>query len=394
MAGPRVPRQRDYIDLLERLDAFLADPPLSDRAALPARKEVAALVDKTIHTVRKKSRDALATEAGEPRDLALHDARRAAKRSRYAADVYAVHDAAPAKAVATQMTELQDTLGDRQDGAVMALLLRDFAARTGAAGGNGVHLRVPARARGGPRTHDRAGLRGCPAEAATARRLTPDAVLVRRAEVLARNGRRDRQPQRSVRSRRHRRCSAVSSRLQDAATPRGSPPRDRLRRARWPRPRRCRPPATPGRSRGAVRRGGADPGRRPARRRRTGWSRRPADRPVPAARPAASRRRPHRRALTSPSPTRSTRGRRRWQPRRAEGPADRRRRRWELAARQTPIRSPGRDGGRYQRDRASVINGECPDRTGARRSVRTSRARPRPYSAGNERSARSPVSST
>ena len=35
------------------------------------------------------------------------------------------------------MTGLQDTLGDRQDGAVMALLLRDFAARTGAAGGNG-----------------------------------------------------------------------------------------------------------------------------------------------------------------------------------------------------------------------------------------------------------------
>ena len=126
-----------YLDLLEHLDAFLADPPLSDRAAVPARKEVSALVDRTIRTVRKKSREAVAAEAGEPRDLALHAARRAAKRSRYAADVYAVHDGAPARAVAAAMTRLQDTLGDRQDGAVMALLLRDFAARTGAAGGNG-----------------------------------------------------------------------------------------------------------------------------------------------------------------------------------------------------------------------------------------------------------------
>jgi CHAD domain-containing protein len=127
----------DYVGLLDRLDAFLADPPLSDRATLPARKEVAALVDDTVTKVRKKGRSALATEAGPARDLALHDARRAAKRSRYAADVYAVHDAEPAKALSLQMTRLQDTLGDRHDGAVMAILLRDFAARTGASGGNG-----------------------------------------------------------------------------------------------------------------------------------------------------------------------------------------------------------------------------------------------------------------
>jgi hypothetical protein len=35
------------------------------------------------------------------------------------------------------MEQLQETLGDRHDGAVLAVLLRDFAARTGAAGGNG-----------------------------------------------------------------------------------------------------------------------------------------------------------------------------------------------------------------------------------------------------------------
>ena len=127
----------DYLDLLEQLEAFLAEPPLSERAAAPARKEAAAMVDRAITKVRHKGRAALATEAGEPRDLALHDARRAAKRARYAADVYAAHAAGPAKAVSLQMEQLQETLGDRHDGAVMALLLRDFAARTGGAGGNG-----------------------------------------------------------------------------------------------------------------------------------------------------------------------------------------------------------------------------------------------------------------
>jgi CHAD domain-containing protein len=127
----------DYVELLEQLETFLAEPPLSERATLPARKEAATLVDKTIARVRHKGRAALATEAGEPRDLALHDARRAAKRSRYAADVYALHAAKPAETVSLQMEQLQETLGERHDGAVMALLLRDFAARTGAAGGNG-----------------------------------------------------------------------------------------------------------------------------------------------------------------------------------------------------------------------------------------------------------------
>ena len=127
----------DYVELLTRLNAFLGAPPLSPPAARPARTEAAKLVDKTITKVKRKGLAALATQAGEPRDLALHDARRAAKRARYAADVYAPHAAAAAKAMSQQMEQLQETLGDRHDGAVLALLLRDFAARTGAEGGNG-----------------------------------------------------------------------------------------------------------------------------------------------------------------------------------------------------------------------------------------------------------------
>jgi inorganic triphosphatase YgiF len=127
----------EYLELLNQLDAFVTSPPLSDRAVRPARTEMAALVNKTVTKVRRQGMAALATEAGPPRDLALHDARRAAKRSRYAADVYALSDPKSANVLSLQMAQLQETLGERHDGAVMALLLRDFAARTGAAGGNG-----------------------------------------------------------------------------------------------------------------------------------------------------------------------------------------------------------------------------------------------------------------
>jgi CHAD domain-containing protein len=127
----------DYVELLEQLEAFLDAPPLSDNASLPARKEVTALVDKTVTKVRHRGRGALATDPGEPRTLALHDARRAAKRSRYAADVLAPYDPKGAQAVSLQMENLQETLGEWHDGAVLAGVLRDLAARTGASGGNG-----------------------------------------------------------------------------------------------------------------------------------------------------------------------------------------------------------------------------------------------------------------
>ena len=127
----------DYRELLDHLETFLEQPPLSELAALPARKEVAKLVDKTIAKVRHRGRAALATDPGEPRTLALHAARRAAKRSRYAADVLAPYDAEAAQTVSLQMEHLQETLGEWHDGAVLAGALRDLAARTGASGGNG-----------------------------------------------------------------------------------------------------------------------------------------------------------------------------------------------------------------------------------------------------------------
>jgi CHAD domain-containing protein len=127
----------DYLDLLNQLEEFLAKPPWSELAAGTARREIRDRVNKTVAKVRRQGRAALATPAGPERELALHSVRRMAKRSRYTADVYALNDPKPAGRLSRQMEKVQEILGDRHDGTVMAAVLRDFAARTGAAGGNG-----------------------------------------------------------------------------------------------------------------------------------------------------------------------------------------------------------------------------------------------------------------
>ncbi len=127
----------DYVSLLDDIEAFLAAPPLSELAAGPARKVAAHAVNRTVHKVQKKGADGLAIKDEASRMVKLHEARRAAKRSRYAAEVYEMHDTKAARKVDREMEALQETLGDVHDGAVMAELLREFAARTGAKRGNG-----------------------------------------------------------------------------------------------------------------------------------------------------------------------------------------------------------------------------------------------------------------
>ena len=127
----------DYTALLDRLEMFLTCPTLSGKANRPARREIATRLNATVTRVQHKGRAALASDVGEARDRALHDARKAAKRSRYAADLYQLINPKAAAQVGGQTAALQDALGDRHDGAVLAVLLRQFAARTGANNGNG-----------------------------------------------------------------------------------------------------------------------------------------------------------------------------------------------------------------------------------------------------------------
>lgn len=107
----------------ERLAALLADldrlrrtPPLRPAAGRPARR----VLTKAVRRERERCAARLATARtaapGHERDHALHDARKAAKRARYAAESARPVLGKRAAAEAKRFTALQDLLGDHQDG--------------------------------------------------------------------------------------------------------------------------------------------------------------------------------------------------------------------------------------------------------------------------------------
>ncbi|MGW6241383.1 CYTH and CHAD domain-containing protein [Streptomyces sp. NPDC055094] len=123
-----------YLTLLETLDGLLTSPPLRPDAAQPAGKALPRAILKNYERLAGRVGHALALAPGEERDLAMHDARKAAKRARYAAE--AAHPALgkPAKRFAKRMKALQTALGDHQDSVVAREALRDLAVRAHAAG--------------------------------------------------------------------------------------------------------------------------------------------------------------------------------------------------------------------------------------------------------------------
>ncbi|NGO69320.1 CYTH and CHAD domain-containing protein [Streptomyces boncukensis] len=124
-----------YLALLDRLDALLAGPPLHRKTAeRPAAGVVEKALRRDFDRLARGVGEALASGPGAHRDLAVHEARKAAKRARYAAEAARPALGKPAKQFAGQMTELQELLGDHQDSVVARAALRDLAAQAHAAG--------------------------------------------------------------------------------------------------------------------------------------------------------------------------------------------------------------------------------------------------------------------
>ncbi|MER7396099.1 CYTH and CHAD domain-containing protein [Streptomyces sp. NPDC000151] len=125
-----------YLALLESLDALLTDPPRARAAARPAAQVLPKAVERDFRRLAGHVATALAAPPGRDRDLALHEARKAAKRTRYAAEAARPELGRPAKELAARMTELQELLGDHQDGVLAREALRELAAQAHAAGEN------------------------------------------------------------------------------------------------------------------------------------------------------------------------------------------------------------------------------------------------------------------
>ncbi|MEV5610285.1 CYTH and CHAD domain-containing protein [Streptomyces sp. NPDC052225] len=123
-----------YLALLDGLDALLAAPPLLRRAHGPAAEVLAKAALKDHARLAARVEHALALDPGTDRDIAMHEARKAAKRARYAAEAAVPVLGKQAKKFAKRMKAVQSVLGDHQDSVVAREALRDLAIQSHAAG--------------------------------------------------------------------------------------------------------------------------------------------------------------------------------------------------------------------------------------------------------------------
>jgi CHAD domain-containing protein len=119
-----------YHALLTALDGLITAPPLTKKAASSARKVLPRLVERGYADVRRIVAEADATSAGDEREELLHDARKEAKRSRYAAESVSGVFGKHAIAFAAAMEDVQEALGEHQDSVLTRERLRELARHT------------------------------------------------------------------------------------------------------------------------------------------------------------------------------------------------------------------------------------------------------------------------
>lgn len=125
-----------YFALLDELDRILAEPPLGPDADQPAKKALRAAVARTYRRTGKRIKRARQARPGEPTQGALHAARRAAKRSRYAAEAVTPVFGKQARRFGKQMKKIQSSLGDHQDAVIERNTLREIGVRAHLEGEN------------------------------------------------------------------------------------------------------------------------------------------------------------------------------------------------------------------------------------------------------------------
>jgi len=116
-----------YHGLIVALDELVASPPFTKRAAAPAGKVLPRLVERSFAKVRDLVEAAAASPAGPEREELLHDARKAAKASRYAAESVDRVFGQDATAFAEAMEAVQEALGEHQDSVLTRQRLQELA---------------------------------------------------------------------------------------------------------------------------------------------------------------------------------------------------------------------------------------------------------------------------
>jgi CHAD domain-containing protein len=140
-----------YYRLLDALDDLVEHPPLASKADAPARDVIPGLLQHDVKRLRRAVRAVDRADDPHDRDAALHEARKKAKRLRYAAESATPVFPDRADELAAAAKSVQDALGEHQDAVVARQKLRQYAAHPRLSGENGftfgrLHAREQARA--------------------------------------------------------------------------------------------------------------------------------------------------------------------------------------------------------------------------------------------------------
>ena len=125
-----------YFAVLDRLDQLIAAPPVTDLAGRTAAEALPAPVRRAYKKTSRRMRRALRELDGERRNVALHQARKAAKRARYAGEAVAPAFGNAASRFARRMQKLQSVLGMHQDAVIAQQVERELGMSAHLAGEN------------------------------------------------------------------------------------------------------------------------------------------------------------------------------------------------------------------------------------------------------------------
>lgn len=135
-AGLKALDSRRYFALLDRLDELIAAAPETKAAGRPAIEVLPASVRQAYKRTSRRMKHALAEPGGTGGDVALHQARKAAKRARYAGEAVVPVFGVRASRFAKNMKRLQSVLGAHQDAVIARQAERELGMRAHLAGEN------------------------------------------------------------------------------------------------------------------------------------------------------------------------------------------------------------------------------------------------------------------
>jgi CHAD domain-containing protein len=125
-----------YFALLDRLDQLVAAPPVTDLAGRAAQEVLPAAVRRAYKKTSRRMRRARGEAEGERGDVALHQARKAAKQARYVGEAVVPAFGNAASRFAKRMKKLQSVLGEHQDAVIAREVARELGMGANLAGEN------------------------------------------------------------------------------------------------------------------------------------------------------------------------------------------------------------------------------------------------------------------